>query len=157
MRSFAIEEPGSPVPALYATLHVTSSYTILDAVPEENDNYKGMEDKRAGPWSEWNRLRDLSKRPWRPFRPEEKPYVIIHEFPDKDINNLEKKINMDRASKRINFRPTKRSSSDLDLDYLPTAKRFRATKRVPEFVSQNSEDDIDDVKRQNSMFFRASK
>ena len=142
---------------LVLVLHLTSSYTILDPVPEENDNYKGMEDKRAGPWSEWNQLRGFSKRPWRPFRPEEKPYVIIHEFPDNDINNLEKKINMFRASKRMNFRPTKRSSSDLDLDDLPTAKRFRATKRVPEYVSPIAEDDIDNVKRQNSMFFRASK
>ena len=142
---------------LVLVLHVTSSYTILDAVPEENDNYKGMEDKRAGPWSEWNRLRDLSKRPWRPFRPEEKPYVIIHEFPDNDINNLEKKINMFRASKRMNFRPTKRSSSDLVLDDLPNTKRFRATKRVSEFALPIAEDDIDNVKRQNSMFFRASK
>ena len=73
------------------------------------------------------------------------------------IPNLEKKINMFRVSKRMNFRPTKRSSSDLDLDDLPNAKRFSATKRVPEFVSPNSEDDIDNVKRQNSMFFRASK
>ena len=143
--------------SLVLVLHLTSSYTILDPVLEENDNYKGMEDKRAGPWSEWNRLRGLSKRPWRPFRPEEKPYVIIHEFPDKDINNLEKKINMVRASKRMNFRPTKRSSSDLDLDDLPNTKRFRATKRVPMFVPPNSEDDIDNAKRQNSMFFRASK
>ena len=143
---------------LVLVLHLTSSYTILDQqVPKENDNYKGMEDKRAGPWTEWNRLRGVSKRPWRPFRPEEEPYVIIHEFPDKDINNLEKKIKMIRVSKRINFRPPKRSSSDLDLDDLPTAKRFRATKRVPEFVSLIAEDDIDNVKRQNSMFFRASK
>ena len=135
---------------LVLVLHLTSSYTILDPVPEENDNYKGMEDKRAGPWSEWNRLRGLSKRPWQPFRPEEKPYVIIHEFPDNDIN-------MFRASKRMNFRPTKRSSSDLDLDDLPNTKRFRATKRVPEFVSPIAEDDIDNAKRQNSMFIRASK
>ena len=104
---------------LVLVLHLTSSYTVLDPVPEENDNYKGMEDKRAGPWSEWNRLRGLSKRPWRPFRPEEKPYVIIHEFPDNDINNLEKKIYMVRALKRMDFRPTKRSSADLDLDDLP--------------------------------------
>ena len=138
-------------------LHLTSSYTILDPVPEENDNYKGMEDKRAGPWSEWSRLRGVSKRPWRPFRPEGKSYVIIHEFPDNDINNLEKKINMFRASKRIIFRLTKRSSSDLDLDDLPNTKRFRATKRVPEFVSPIAEDDIDNAKRQNSMFIRASK
>merc|ERR1712038_1273932 len=142
---------------LVLVLHLTSSYTILYPVPEENDNYKRMEDKRAGPWSEWNRLRGLSKRPWRPFRPEEEPYFTIHEFPDNDINNLEKQINMIRASKRMNFRPTKRSSSDLDLDDLPTAKRFRATKRVPEFVPPIAEDDIDNVKRQSSMFFRASK
>ena len=139
-------------------LHLTSSYAILDQlVPEETDNYKGMEDKRAGPWSEWNRLRGVSKRPWRPFRPEEEPYVIIHEFPDNDINNLEKKIYMVRALKRMDFRPTKRSSSDLDLDDLPNTKRFRATKRVPKFVPPIEEDDIDNVKRQNSMFFRASK
>ena len=37
---------------LVLVLHLTSSFTILDPVPEENDNYKGMEDKRAGPWSE---------------------------------------------------------------------------------------------------------
>ena len=143
---------------LVLDLHLTSSYTILDQqVPKENDNYKGMEDKRAGPWSEWNRLRGVSKRPWRPFRPEEEPYVIIHEFPDNDINNLEKKIYMVRALKRMDFRPTKRSSSDLVLDDLPNTKRFRATKRVSEFALPIAEDDIDNVKRQNSMFFRASK
>ena len=90
---------------LVLVLHLTSSCAILDQqVPEETDSYNGMEEKGEGPWSKWNRLRGVSKRPWRPFRPEEKPYVTIHEFPDNDINNFEKKINMFRASKRINFR-----------------------------------------------------
>ena len=143
---------------LVLVLHLTSSFTIWDQqVPEETDNYKSMEEKRGSFWSKGNQFRDLSKRPWHPFHPKEKPYVVIHEFTDNDINNLEKKNNMFRASKRMNFRPTKRSSSDLDLDDLPITKRFRATKRVPEFVSTISEDDIDNVKRQNSMFFRASK
>merc|ERR1712018_1056411 len=86
---------------LVLVLHLTSSFTIWDQqVPEESDNYKSMEEKRGSFWSKGNQFRDLSKRPWHPFRPE----VIIHEFPDNNINNLEKKINMIRASKRMNFR-----------------------------------------------------
>ena len=44
MRSFAIEEPGSPVPALYATLiHTTNVYLVGDQRPQQHQSFKDVE------------------------------------------------------------------------------------------------------------------
>ena len=139
---------------------LATSHIIVDRLPEEINDYNKME-KRSGPWQDSNMFR--ASKLWN-FRPRkrntiepdedvgEDSYIIMEGLPEgnNDLNNLEKRgsrqnSNFFRASKRMGFRATKRSS---DAKELQAWKRmnFRATKRAGgEFVPTQEEEEEKDI------------
>ena len=162
---------------------LVTSHLIVDQLPEESNNYNEME-KRSGPWQDCNMFR--ASKLWN-FRPRKRStiepaeddggdsYIILEGLPEE--NNLDKRdlglqnSNFFRASKRMDFRATKRSSGEPDTKDLQAWKRmsFRATKRatgelVPTQEEVGEDEDIGVQRRaenmrrvqrqQNSHFFR---
>ena len=167
---------------------MATSYIIVDELPEVNKDYNNMKERR-GSWQQnsnrasKNFIFRASKRskiePDGPYEGVgEDPYIIIEGLPEKkdDLDKSEKRgspwqnSNFFRASKRLMFRATKRSSADSDPKELQAWKRmnFRPTKRASELapeqedgeedrdmgVQRRGENLIRVLRQQNSNFFR---
>ena len=144
---------------------LATSYTIVDHFPEENSNYNNMEERR-GSWQDGNMFRVSKLRSFRPLKKSiieptegvgEDAYIIME---NNDLNNLEK-----RASKRLNFRATKRSSAEPDTRELQALKRmnFRSTKRADGELAPSTQTRLQNggenlirvqTRRLNNHFFR---
>ena len=124
---------------------LATSHIIVDRLPEEINDYNKMEN-RSGPWQDSNMFRASKLWNFRPRRrntiePDEDvgedSFIIMEGEPEgnNDLSNLEKRgsrqnSNFFRASKRMGFRATKRSSDAKELHALWKRMNFRATKRV---------------------------